>query len=243
MVLVIAGVGLDYDLTTMALKRVKGCELVFLEAYTNPVPPSGVNYLRKIIKKEVKLLSRKDVEQDPKFLKLAKSRDVAFLVPGDPFIATTHVDLFLRAKELKLDIVVFHASSVLTGVCESGLSAYRFGEVVSVPRPDLVQGYDPKDYFKTIARNKKAGLHTLLLLDINLRIPEALELLLRDRTLFTEKTKLVAVARLGFPDKFIVYASIKDLLKIAFPDSPHALVLPGKLHFMEKDALEKFAEL
>ena len=37
-------------------------------------------------------------------LEQSKTEDVAFLVVGDPFAATTHTDLILRAKELGIKV-------------------------------------------------------------------------------------------------------------------------------------------
>ena len=35
----------------------------------------------------------------------------------------------------------------------------------------------------------------------------------------------------------------KKLLKLNFGPAPHCLIVPGKLHFMEKEYLKGFAEL
>lgn len=63
----------------------------------------------------------------------AVNYEVAFLVAGDPLCATTHCDLFLRAKEKKVEVKVIHNASIMNAVASCGLSLYRFGETVSIP--------------------------------------------------------------------------------------------------------------
>ncbi len=47
--------------------------------------------------------------------------DVAFLVVGDPFGATTHTDLQLRARERGIQVEVIHNASVMNAVGICGL--------------------------------------------------------------------------------------------------------------------------
>ncbi len=88
-------------------------------------------------------------------------------------------------------------------------------------------------------------MHTLLYLDISMRINEALRLL----ELVEEKRKgevlkksvIVGIARAG-SDKPVVKADYLDALKsYEFGALPHVIVIPGELHFMEKEALVKIA--
>ena len=60
----------------------------------------------------------------------AEREDVAFLVVGDPFGATTHSDLQLRAHQRGVPVRVIHNASVLTAIGSCGLQLYRFGETV-----------------------------------------------------------------------------------------------------------------
>ena len=48
-------------------------------------------------------------------------KDVAFLVVGDPFGATTHTDLILRAKQAKIPYQVVHNASILNAIGCCGL--------------------------------------------------------------------------------------------------------------------------
>jgi diphthine synthase len=62
-----------------------------------------------------------------------KDEDYAFLIIGDPFCATTHSDLFLRAVKLGMRVEVIHNASIVNAVGCSGMQVYRFGEIVSIP--------------------------------------------------------------------------------------------------------------
>ena len=46
----------------------------------------------------------------------AKNETVAFLVVGDPFGATTHSDLMLRAKERNIPTKVIHNASIMNAI-------------------------------------------------------------------------------------------------------------------------------
>ena len=94
----------------------------------------------------------------------------------------------------------------------------------------------------------RSGLHTLLYLDISMRINEALKLLetaeekrnLGGETL--KKSIAVGIARAG-SDKSVVRADYFGALKsYDFGELPHVLVVPGELHFLEKEALIKIAQ-
>ena len=58
--------------------------------------------------------------------------DVAFLVVGDPFAATTHTDLQLRAREKGVAVRAIHNASIVNAVAVCGLQLYRFGQTVSI---------------------------------------------------------------------------------------------------------------
>ncbi len=54
-------------------------------------------------------------------------------------------------------------------------------------------------------------------------------------------TLVVGVARLGQPDTMIRAGPAADIANLDFGEAPHSLVVPGKLHFLEEDALKKLA--
>lgn len=59
-------------------------------------------------------------------LQNADIEDVAMLVVGDPFSATTHSDIILRAKLKDIPTQVVHNASILTAVGCCGLQVCKF---------------------------------------------------------------------------------------------------------------------
>ena len=87
---------------------------------------------------------------------------------GDPFGATTHHDLMLRAKEKGIETKAIHNASILNAVGACGLSLYKFGETVSIPF--WQDEWKPESFYDRIVSNRKNGLHTLCLLDIKVKL-------------------------------------------------------------------------
>jgi len=54
-------------------------------------------------------------------LEEAKTSLISFLVVGDPFGATTHTDLVLRAKQKGIECKVIHNASIMNAVGVCGL--------------------------------------------------------------------------------------------------------------------------
>lgn len=57
----------------------------------------------------------------------AKGENVAFLVVGDPFGATTHTDLVLRARTLNIPVQVVHNASIMNAIGACGLQVHTKG--------------------------------------------------------------------------------------------------------------------
>jgi len=185
--------------------------------------------LSKLIGKPVKCLERKDLENgSKKILMQAKDNDVAILVGGDALTATTHISLIQEARELGIRTSVVHGSSVLTAVGETGLQLYKFGKVTTLSADFSDSCYE------TIVTNKKNGLHTLVLLDIGMDAKTGLETMLKR---FDGKEKTVVACHLG-GDSTIKYGSMESLLKESAKKTPAVIIVPGELHFMEKEFLE-----
>ena len=55
--------------------------------------------LRKLVGSPIKILTREEVEEENIPLKNAEMNDVAFLIAGDPLIATTHSEMLIQAKK------------------------------------------------------------------------------------------------------------------------------------------------
>eukprot|EP00775_Hariotina_reticulata_P002686 gene2686-2987_t len=172
--------------------------------------------LEQLYDKEVVVADREMVENEAEaILEGADQFDVAFLVVGDPFGATTHTDLQLRARERNIPVKVIHNASVMNAVGACGLQLYRFGEAISIVF--FTDTWRPDSFYDKLAANRRAGLHTLCLLDIKVKEPN-LEALARGRTVYEPP-------RLGADDQQIVAGSMQQLLDVDFGPPLHCLVL------------------
>ena len=61
-------------------------------------------------------MSREETEKGDKIIDAAAQNHVVFLTGGDPMIATTHVDLRLRAIKQGITTKIIHSSSISTAV-------------------------------------------------------------------------------------------------------------------------------
>jgi diphthine synthase len=236
--LYLIGLGLydENDITQRALFLAKGCEC-YIELYTNKWDGS-IERLSKMLGKTVTQLKRSDLEENlPKFLSKAKTEDIALFIPGDPLAATTHVDIVLQARKRNIPVQVLHNASIFSAIGETGLQLYKFGRTATVPFSGHLES--AKDAVKG---NQKLGMHTLLLLDLDaevglyMSISDALKMLVKAK-IVKEKDRLVAASQVGSPYVQVKYGTVKELMETQI-GKPAVLIVPGKLHFMEKEALE-----
>jgi len=252
--LIFIGLGL-YDELGLSLRgqaEARGCDQVFAEFYTSVMPGLRMERLSEAIGKPVQVLSRIDVEEDAenKILSKAKMERIAFLVAGDPMVATTHVDLRLRAHKAGIRTRIIHGASVASAAAGvTGLQSYKFGKTITVPV--TVTDALPDSVYAGLRVNIEAGLHSLLLLEVDVEnkrhvtIPKALEglLSLATRTsnpIIKPHTLVVGVARLEAPDMIVHAATVTELMQVDFGQPPHCLILPAALHFVEAEALQVF---
>ncbi|GAH94533.1 unnamed protein product, partial [marine sediment metagenome] len=162
--LVFIGLGLHGEgISLQGLREAQRADVLYAELYTSLVPSFNLKKLEREIGKLIQVVGREAVEQHPdEILETAKIRKVVFLVPGDPMVATTHVDLRLRAAKAGIETKVVHAASIASAAAGlAGLQSYKFGRTATVPFPD-----NPSQVpYEMLVENSKRGLHTLLLLD------------------------------------------------------------------------------
>jgi len=113
----------------------------------------------------------------------AQNVDVAFLVVGDPFGATTHTDLVLRARSLSIPISTVPNASIMSAIGATGLQLYNFGQTVSMVF--FTETWKPASFYDRIRENRDIGLHTLVLLDIKVK-EQSLENMARGRKVYEE---------------------------------------------------------
>ncbi|EGV65442.1 diphthine synthase [Yamadazyma tenuis] len=268
--LYLVGLGLSYtsDITVRGLEVVKKCKRVYLEAYTSILMQADQKSLEDFYGREVILADRELVEGgSDQILAGAEQDDIAFLVVGDPYGATTHTDLVIRARELGIKIETIHNASVMNAVGACGLQLYQFGQTVSLVF--FTDSWKPDSFYDKILENRKIGLHTLVLLDIKVKeqsienmargrliydpprymsIETAARQLLeieesRNQQAYTPNTPCVGVSRLGSPQQKFKAATLKELTKYESGEPLHSLIVLGRqVHDLELEFLYDFVD-
>ncbi|EPS25327.1 Diphthine methyl ester synthase [Penicillium oxalicum] len=264
----LVGLGLadEKDITVRGLEIVKKAERVYLEAYTAILLVDKEKleafYGRPVLEADRELVETGSDE----ILAGADKVDVAFLVVGDPFGATTHTDLVLRARELNIPTNVVPNASIMSGIGCTGLQLYNFGQTVSMVF--FTENWKPSSFYDKVRENVQIGLHTLVLLDIKVK-EQSMENLARGRRIFepprymtvaqcasqmleteetrqegvyTEDSLAVGAARVGAPDQKLVVGTLKELSTVEMGAPLHSLVLLGRrTHDLERDYIRQFA--
>lgn len=157
------------DISVRALRAVRSCARVYLDTYTSIIISyEDMRCLMEDVLQRTDLIQcdRKAVEQDEdSIIADAVQRDVAFLVAGDVFCATTHTNLYLKAIQQKVSVVVMHNASIMTAVSCTGLEMYRFGRTVSIPI--FTSTWRPSSFLDYYLENARLNLHTLVLLQMS----------------------------------------------------------------------------
>jgi diphthine synthase len=253
--LIFVGLGLydEKDLSLRGLQTIKEADAVFVEQYTSLMPKFSVSRLEELSGKRITPVLRRDLEEEDgmKVLNAAKRGKAVLLVPGDPLIATTHVDLRIRAEKQGIRTRVVHGASIISAVIGlSGLQNYKYGRSVTIPFTDEVSATETP--YNVIMENKKRGLHTLCFLDIRaeerryMTISQGLKILMeteraRRRRVITPETLAVGIARAGSENPKVKADHVERLVGYDFGPPPHTIVFPGKLHFVEAEALVTLA--
>jgi diphthine synthase len=250
--IVFVGLGLhdEKGLTLRGLDEARSAEVIFAELYTSALAGSTLDSVERLIGRKIRRLTRVEVEDGRKILEAAGRQRVAFLVAGDPMAATTHVDLRLRAASANIPTRIVHGVSILTAAAGTlGLQVYKFGRTTTVPFASA--GFVPTSPLEGILENRKAGLHSLVLLDLRedgtfLDPQDALASLLSMALKlgtgeFGPQTLACVLSRVGSPDGRAIAGPIGRLADRDLGPPLHCLVIPGRLHFLEKEALIAFA--
>jgi diphthine synthase len=240
------GIGIEQSPSLEALKTLEHCDHVFYESYTSPsINPHILPELKERLgDSKVESVNRVYVEDGKKILELARISSVAIVCSGDPLIATTHQELRTRAIREGIATRIFHGSSIVSSVIgEFGLHSYSFGKSVTITQEPMQH-----TAYYAIYRNLLAGLHTVILLEWDesknffLSPEKAVEALvsaendIKYRAVGSE-TLLLVGSRLGTDDVSLNVITLGQATVTDFGNPPHILVVPGRLHFTEKEAL------
>ena len=250
------GLGLydERDMSLRGLEEIKEADAVFVELYTSLMPGLSIQKLEELVGKRVSVVSRRTLEEEDGqlILREAEVGKTVLLVPGDPLIATTHLDLRIRAERRGIKTRIVHGASIVSAVIGlSGLQNYKYGRSVTIPFPE--KGFTSETPYRVIMENRKMGLHTLCFLDIKaeekryMTIRDGLEALLatekqKRKQVVTSDTLVIGIARAGSKEPTVKAGYVEEVMKQSFGAPPHTLILPSKLHFMEAEALITLAE-
>ncbi len=236
--LYLVGLGLnEKGITLEGINAIENCEKVYLENYTVDFP-YDIKKLEKVIKKKISPVER-DFIESLKFLDEAKEKNIAILVYGSPLTATTHITIIDEAKKLGIKVKVIYSASVLDAIAETGLQLYKFGKITSMPAWE--KNFEPKSFMRIVKENLSIKAHSLILIDIGLDFQDALrELEISAKEYGVEIEKIILCQSLGTEKSKIIYKDIEELKKIKDVEKPYCIIIPGELHFLEKEVLEKF---
>ena len=135
MTLHLIGIGLadEKDISVKGFEAIKSCSKVYLENYTSLLQCTKER-LEKFYGRKIALANRHQAENNmQQILDEAKIQNIALLVIGDIFSATTHINYLLECKKQNIPIKIIHNASILTAVGEIGLELYKYGKVTSMP--------------------------------------------------------------------------------------------------------------
>ncbi len=235
------GLGLNVDeISLRALKILKKCDFVYLEDYTVDFPYS-LKQLEQATEIRIQAKNRDSVESLD-LIKQAKTKDIALLVYGSPLSATTHITLIEQAKKQKCKYEIIHNASIIDAIAETGLQIYKFGKITSMPAWIPEKNFKPTSFMEILRQNLSIKAHTLILIDIGLDLNQAIIQLEESAKQHKIKLEKIAVcSNLGTPKRKIIYKTLEQLKKVKEITKPYCIVVPGELHFVEKEFLEQFS--
>jgi diphthine synthase len=226
-------------------KIIQEADFVYLEAFTSPISQIREDKIKNTVNGGFKIAKRWLVEDGQEILKTAKSSTVVLLSYGDPYVATTHIELRTRAELEKIETKTIHSASAITSMIgEAGLQFYKIGRIVTI----MNEKKSTMTPYSAIFKNLTDGLHSVILLEYNqdknyfLDPKNAISNLLDiereyKRNVLTNDTFAIVASRIGFETQKIISGKLGNLLKIDFGEPPHSIIVTGKLHFTESDAI------
>lgn len=247
--LYIIGLGLDVNsVSKKSLEVLKSCSKVYVEDYTVEFPYSFEELEKSLeLGKERKIFpANRAFVESLEVVKEAKKDDVALLVYGSPLTATTHITIIEECRKKKINFQIYHNASVLDAVAETGLQLYKFGKIASMPKWDEKKKFTPDSFMEIVKDNQSANAHSLILVDIGLEFPNAIEELRKSAKSKKAKVEeIVVCSRLGTKEEKIFYGKtglFSDMKR--FPGenlkAPFCIIIPGKMHFLEEEVLKRF---
>ena len=241
------GLGLGAQgITLQGVEELKAADAVYLEYYTTPHDPRLLKELEKATRIHPVIVDRDFVEDGSRILSEAEVKKVALAVLGDPMMATTHNELRARAIRRGVETRVIHSATIASAAASaSGLHSYKFSRTVTITREAVGKLTQP---YQLLHENLLEGAHTLLFLEYDVQSglgvspADAISgLLLAEanfkRRVVSEKTFALVLSRVGSEGAKETAGSFEGLSNVDFGEPPHCLIVPGRLHFTEAEAV------
>ncbi len=253
------GIGIygNSGLSQRAIAILAKCDLIYVERFTSLISNDDIQELRSLFSsssnKQMVTVKRWFVEDGREILEEAKDRNVALLSYGDPMIATTFMELRLRAMDRNVKVeVVYGASGVTSLISECGLQIYKIGRIVTM----MEESHSAISVYNSLSANLQLNCHTLILteyrydedhpaffLDPKQVILRLLEVEKDIRcNIITVDSFLIVASRVGTNEQKILSGKVSSLLRIEYGQGPHSLLFPAKLHFIEEDGITNLTE-
>lgn len=236
-----------HSLPNGALNLLKSADEVYADVYTSPWRFDLLKKMEKIVGKPIKEARRSFLEDVDKVVEIGREKNIVILCMGDPFIATTHSVIRVKARQNGIKVKALYSSSFINALFgELGLHFYKLGfigTVMDVPPSALTSIY------LGVKGALEAGRHSILLLEfdydkgfylspsIALSKMQEIESSLKGGT-FEEDLALIVASRVGFEDQKFTVGFLKELIDLDFGEPPHSIVIPAALHFTEKESLK-----
>jgi len=161
---------------------------------------------------------------------------------------TISVEILNKLENIETNTI--HSASAITSMIgEAGLQFYKVGRVVTI----MNEKKSTITPYTTIYKNLAQGLHSVILLEYNhdenyfLDPKDAISNLLdvekeQKRNVLNNDTFAIIASRIGFETQKIISGKFSNLLKVDFGEPPHSIIITGKLHFTESDAINVLTE-
>ncbi|MDC0194200.1 diphthine synthase [Candidatus Nitrosopelagicus sp.] len=238
------------ELSDRTLSIIKNADVVYLESFTSPISEAEKTQLKNISNGEFKIAKRWLVEDGNEILSNAKNKETILISYGDPYIATTHLELKTRAIRDNIETKSVHSSSIISSLIgEAGLHYYKVGKILTIMN-DTKSMITP---YNRIFDNLLNKAHSVILLEYNedksffLEPQNAFSLLLdvektQNRKIISLETFVIVASRIGKSDQKITSGKISKLIKKEFGEPPHSIIIPANLHFTESDSIKLVTE-
>jgi diphthine synthase len=236
-------------ISSNALKILKNSNMIYFENFTSPIGKHELKKIKKFVNGKMMVTPRWMVEDGKAILSDAMTKNIVLLSYGDPYVATTHIELRTRAKNEKIKTKTIHGASAITSLIgECGLHHYKIGRPVTIMRE--LQSLTTVYY--TIYENLLKGSHSLLIVEYDsdtnffLDPKDALINLLgiekeQKRNVIDNSVFAIVASRIGARNQGIISGRLSTLANIDFGKPPHTIIIPGRLHFTEHDAIKAFS--